>query len=45
MVWLRHPGWRPADVAARFPKPAFNLQQFSPFQPRQTRVVLTLRAN
>ena len=42
MVWLRHPGWRPADVAARFPKPAFNLQQFSPFQPRQTRVVLTL---
>jgi sterol desaturase/sphingolipid hydroxylase (fatty acid hydroxylase superfamily) len=19
MVWLRHPGWRPADVSARFP--------------------------
>ena len=40
MVWLRHPGWRPADVAARFPKPDFNLQQFTPYQPRQTRSVL-----
>ena len=40
MVWLRHPGWRPADVAARFPKPAFDVQQFSPYQPRQTRSVL-----
>ncbi|GAB3027901.1 sterol desaturase family protein [Oleiagrimonas citrea] len=24
-VWLRRPGWRPADVAARYPKPAFAL--------------------
>jgi alkylglycerol monooxygenase len=40
MVWLRHPGWRPADVAARFPKPDFNLLQFTPYQPRQTRSVL-----
>jgi sterol desaturase/sphingolipid hydroxylase (fatty acid hydroxylase superfamily) len=24
-VWLMPPGWRPADVAARFPKPAFDL--------------------
>jgi sterol desaturase/sphingolipid hydroxylase (fatty acid hydroxylase superfamily) len=24
-VWLRPPGWRPADVASRFPKPAFDL--------------------
>jgi sterol desaturase/sphingolipid hydroxylase (fatty acid hydroxylase superfamily) len=23
LVWLKPPGWRPADVAARFPKPAF----------------------
>jgi sterol desaturase/sphingolipid hydroxylase (fatty acid hydroxylase superfamily) len=23
MVWFRPPGWRPADVAGRFPKPAF----------------------
>lgn len=22
-VWIKPPGWRPADVAARFPKPAF----------------------
>lgn len=22
-VWLMHPGWRPADVAARFPKPDY----------------------
>jgi uncharacterized membrane protein YhhN len=42
MVWLRHPGWRPADVAARFPKPAFDVQQFSPYQPRQTRATLVL---
>ncbi len=24
-VWLAPPGWRPADVAARWPKPAFDL--------------------
>ena len=24
-VWLKPPGWRPADVAARFPKAAFDL--------------------
>ncbi|WP_427914661.1 lysoplasmalogenase family protein [Ramlibacter sp. MMS24-I3-19] len=32
-VWLKPPGWRPADVTARFPKPAFdvaNLQRFHP---------------
>ena len=23
LVWIRPPGWRPADVAARFPRPAF----------------------
>ncbi|OOG40132.1 hypothetical protein B0E52_12210 [Rhodanobacter sp. C06] len=23
LVWLKPPGWRPADVAARFPRPAF----------------------
>ena len=23
-VWVKPPGWRPADVAARFPKPAFD---------------------
>ncbi|GAB2590583.1 sterol desaturase family protein [Dyella jejuensis] len=24
-VWIKPPGWRPADVAARFPKPAFDI--------------------
>ncbi|WP_051303331.1 lysoplasmalogenase family protein [Comamonas composti] len=24
-VWLKPPGWRPEDVAARFPRPAFDL--------------------
>ncbi len=26
-VWLMPPGWRPADVAARFPRPAFEISQ------------------
>ncbi|HEY4145043.1 sterol desaturase family protein [Pinirhizobacter sp.] len=26
-VWLRPPGWRPADVAARFPKAAFEIRR------------------
>lgn len=26
-VWIKPPGWRPADVAARWPKPAFDLAQ------------------
>lgn len=26
-VFIKHPGWRPADVAARFPKPAFDLER------------------
>lgn len=24
-VWIKPPGWRPADVAMRFPKPAFDI--------------------
>ena len=32
-VWLKPPGWRPADVAARFPKPAFDLAQVRRFEP------------
>jgi alkylglycerol monooxygenase len=32
LVWLKPPGWRPADVAARFPKPAFDIhrERFDP---------------
>lgn len=26
-VWFKPPGWRPADVAARFPEPAFSLEE------------------
>jgi len=32
-VWLKPPGWRPADVAARFPKPAFDLAQVRRYEP------------
>ena len=30
-VWFKHPGWRPADVAARFPKTPFRLESVSKF--------------
>ncbi len=32
LVWLKPPGWRPADVAARFPKPDFVMpsERFNP---------------
>ena len=26
-VWFKPPGWRPADVAQRFPKPSFKLEE------------------
>ncbi|HEY8681998.1 MAG TPA: sterol desaturase family protein [Rhodanobacter sp.] len=34
LVWLKPPGWRPADVAARFPKPDFVMpgERFNPPQ-------------
>jgi sterol desaturase/sphingolipid hydroxylase (fatty acid hydroxylase superfamily) len=36
-VWWEHPGWRPADVAARFPKPAYDLaRDFHRFDPPRT---------
>jgi uncharacterized membrane protein YhhN len=36
-VWLRHPGWRPADVAERFPLPEFSLAQHAAFKPEPSR--------
>jgi uncharacterized membrane protein YhhN len=36
-VWFKPPGWRPADVAARFPKPAFALEKVTLFHPPMTR--------
>ena len=32
-VWFKPPGWRPADVAARFPKPAFDITRVRTYQP------------
>jgi hypothetical protein len=32
-VWFMHPGWRPADVAARFPKPAFDITCVERYDP------------
>jgi len=32
-VFLKPPGWRPADVAERFPKPAFDLAAFERYVP------------
>jgi sterol desaturase/sphingolipid hydroxylase (fatty acid hydroxylase superfamily) len=36
-VWFKHPGWRPADVAARFPKPAFDIAQVQRYDPPMSR--------
>jgi sterol desaturase/sphingolipid hydroxylase (fatty acid hydroxylase superfamily) len=32
LVWVKPPGWRPADVAARYPKPVFDIgrERFDP---------------
>ncbi|MGJ7528356.1 lysoplasmalogenase family protein [Variovorax sp. GB1P17] len=32
-VWFKPPGWRPADVAARFPKPAFDITKVTRYEP------------
>jgi hypothetical protein len=32
-IWLMPPGWRPADVATRFPKPAFDIARVERFDP------------
>jgi hypothetical protein len=45
-VWWRPPGWRPADVAARFPRAAFDLaaaqRHDPPSSPRAARAAMTL---
>jgi sterol desaturase/sphingolipid hydroxylase (fatty acid hydroxylase superfamily) len=35
-VWLKPPGWRPPDVAARWPKPAFDIKRMGRYDPRIT---------
>ncbi|MCE2677223.1 MAG: lysoplasmalogenase family protein [Burkholderiaceae bacterium] len=32
-VWWRRPGWRPEDVAQRFPRPEFSVHTHVPFEP------------
>lgn len=32
-MWFKHPGWRPADVAARFPRPAFDIAKAERYDP------------
>lgn len=32
-VWFKPPGWRPADVAARFPKPPFDMARVQRYEP------------
>jgi sterol desaturase/sphingolipid hydroxylase (fatty acid hydroxylase superfamily) len=33
LLWLKPPGWRPADVASRFPKPAFEIDRVRIWNP------------
>ncbi len=35
-VWFKPPGWRPADVAARFPGPAFDIHRVRRYAPPMT---------
>ena len=38
-VWFKPPGWRPADVAARFPRPPFELARLQRYAPPMSRAV------
>lgn len=43
-VWFKPPGWRPADVAARFPRPAFDIatrRRWAPPVSRRASVLAT----
>jgi sterol desaturase/sphingolipid hydroxylase (fatty acid hydroxylase superfamily) len=35
-IWFMPPGWRPADVAERFPKPIFRLDRVQRYDPSMT---------
>jgi sterol desaturase/sphingolipid hydroxylase (fatty acid hydroxylase superfamily) len=39
-VWFMHPGWRPADVAAAWPKPAFEIAKVERFDPPMSRAAM-----
>jgi alkylglycerol monooxygenase len=38
-VWIKPPGWRPPDVAARFPRPAFDIARVERYHPPLTRAL------
>lgn len=38
-IWFRRTGWRPADVARDFPKPATNIEAFEKFDPQISRTL------
>ena len=38
-VWIKPPGWRPADVEARFPKAPFDVARVQRFHPPMSRAV------
>jgi alkylglycerol monooxygenase len=38
-VWFKPPGWRPADVAERFPKTAFDMSKVTRYEPEVGRGV------
>lgn len=41
-VWFKHPGWRPADVATKWPKPAFEIAKVERFDPPMSRGAMWL---
>ncbi|WP_367350456.1 sterol desaturase family protein, partial [Ottowia sp.] len=43
-VWFKPPGWRPADVAARWPRPAFDIAAVQHYDPPAGRTVQALVA-
>jgi alkylglycerol monooxygenase len=38
-VWFKPPGWRPPDVAARFPKPPFEIARLERYHPPLSREI------
>ncbi|MBS0447437.1 MAG: sterol desaturase family protein [Proteobacteria bacterium] len=44
-VWIKPPGWRPADVAARWPKPAFDIDRVERYDPPLSRAAAWLAAS
>lgn len=43
-IWFKPPGWRPAELAQRFPKPAFDLAAVKTYDPPASRGVMLFAA-